>query len=77
MYFRLNEDVPVKKATITAEGDFSQPSSQHHSFAEVFLVSLIINVMWANRQDFEINQASERVKNNFRAKWTVNLPLYS
>ena len=37
----LNEDVPVKKAKITAEGDFSQPSSKHHSFAEVFLVSLI------------------------------------
>ena len=38
----LNEDVPVKKAEITAEGDFSQPSSKRHSFAEVFLVSLII-----------------------------------
>ena len=34
----LHEDVPVKKAKITAEGDFSQPSSKHHSFAEVFLV---------------------------------------
>ena len=40
----LNEDVPVKNAKITAEGDFSQPSSKHHSFAEVFLVSLIINL---------------------------------
>ena len=37
----LNEDIAVKKAKITAEGDFSQPSSKHHSFAEVFLVSLI------------------------------------
>ena len=31
----LNEDVPVKKAKITAEGDFSQPSSKHHSYTEV------------------------------------------
>ena len=34
----LNEDVPVKEAKITAEGDFSQHHSKHHSFAEVFLV---------------------------------------
>ena len=40
----LNEDVSVKKAKITAEGDFSQPSSKHHSFADVFSVSLIINL---------------------------------
>ena len=52
----LNEDVPVKKAKITAEGDFSQPSSKRHSFAEVFLVSLIINLIWGERQDFEINK---------------------
>ena len=32
----LNEDVPVKKAKITAlEGDFSQPSSKHDSYAKV------------------------------------------
>ena len=35
----LHKDVSVKKAKITAEGDFSQPSSKRHSFAEVFLVS--------------------------------------
>ena len=35
----LNEDVPEKEAKITTEGDFSQPSSKRHSFAEVFLVS--------------------------------------
>ena len=46
----------MKKVKITAEGDFSQPSIKHHSFAEVFLVSLIINLMWAERQDFEINK---------------------
>ena len=34
----------MKKAKITAEGDFSQPSSKRHPFAEVFLVSLIINL---------------------------------
>ena len=34
----------MEKAKITAEGDFSQPLSKHHSFAEVFLVSLIINL---------------------------------
>ena len=55
----LNEDVPVKKAKITTEGDFSQPSSKHHTFAEVVLVSLIINVMWEGRQDFEINKPAK------------------
>ena len=48
--------MPVKKATITVEGDFSQPSSKRHSFAEIFLVSLIINLVWGERQDFEINK---------------------
>ena len=59
----MNEDVPEKKAKITAEGDFSQPSSKYHSFAEVFLVSLIIiiNLIWGEKQDFEI----------------INVPLYS
>ena len=52
----LHKDVSVKKAKITAEGDFSQPSSKRHSFAEVFLVSLIINLIWGERQDFEINK---------------------
>ena len=52
----LNEDVPKKKAKSTAEGDFSQPSSKRHSFGEVFLVSLIINLIWGERQDFEINK---------------------
>ena len=46
----------MKKAKITTEGDFSQPSSKRHSFAEVFLVSLIINLIWGERQDFEINK---------------------
>ena len=58
----LNEDVPEKKARITAEGDFSQPSSKRHSFAEVFLVSLIINLIWGERQDFEVNKPIEEVK---------------
>ena len=39
-------DVPVKKAKITAEGNFWQPSSEHRSFTEIFLVLLINNVMW-------------------------------
>ena len=55
----LNEDVPVKKAKITAEGDFSQPSSKRHSFAEVFLVSLIVNLICGQRQDFEINKPAK------------------
>ena len=55
----LNEDVTVKKAKITAEGDFSQPSLEYHSFTEVFLVSLIINLMWGERQDFEINKPAK------------------
>ena len=45
----------MKKAKITAEGNFSQPSLKYHSFAKVFLVSLIIHLMWEERQDFEIN----------------------
>ena len=49
----------MKKAKITAESDFSQPSSKHHSSAEVFLVSLIINLMWGERQDFEINKPAK------------------
>ena len=53
------EDVPAKKAKITAEGDFSQPSSKRHSFAEVSLVSLIINLIWGERQDFEINKPAK------------------
>ena len=48
-------DVPVKKAKITAEGDFWQPSSEHRSFTEKFLVLLIINLMWGERQDFNLN----------------------
>ena len=48
-------DVPVKKAKITAEGDFWQPSSEHRSFTEKFLVLLIINLMWRERQDFNLN----------------------
>ena len=52
----LNEDVLEKKAKITAKGNFSQPSSKRHSFREVFLVSLIINLIWGERQDFEINK---------------------
>ena len=55
----LNEDVTVKKAKITAEGNFSQLSLKHHSFAEVFLVSLIINLMGAERQDFQINKSAK------------------
>ena len=63
----------MKKAKITAEGDFSQASSKRHSFAEVFLVSLIINLIWGERQaPFRDKQASERVKNSFTAEWTLN-----
>ena len=49
----------MKKAKITAEEDFSQPSLKHHSFAEVFLVSLIINVKWGERQNFEIDKPAK------------------
>ena len=52
----LNEDVPEKTAKITAEGDFSQSSSKRHTLAEIFLVSLIINLIWGERQDFEVNK---------------------
>ena len=69
------EDVPVNKAKITTEGDFSQPSSKHHSFAEVFLVSLIINLIWGERQDFEIKKAAKGWK-TIHGKMD-NLPLYS
>ena len=58
----LNEDVPVKKAKITTErteSDFSQPSPNHHSFAEVLLDSLTINLMWGEGQDFEINKPAK------------------
>ena len=51
-----HEAVPERKAKITAEGDFSRPLSKRHLFAEVFLVSLIINLIWGERQDFEINK---------------------
>ena len=49
----------MKEAEITAEGDFSQSSSKRHSFAEVFLVSLIINLIWGERQDLEINKPAK------------------
>ena len=53
----------MKKAKITAKGDFSQPSSKHHSFAEVFLISIIINLMWGERQDFGINKPAKLGEN--------------
>ena len=43
---------------IFSEGDFSQPSSKHHSFAEVFLVLLIINLTWGERH-FEIKKPAK------------------
>ena len=49
----------MKKAKTTTEGDFSQPSSKRHLYAEVFLVSLIINLIWGERQDFEINKPAK------------------
>ena len=49
----------MKKAKITAEGDFSQPPLKHHSFAEVFLVLLIIRLIWGERQDFEIKKPTK------------------
>ena len=52
----------MKKSQITEKGDFSQPSSQRQSFAEVFLVSLIINLLWGERQYFE--KASQRKGEN-------------
>ena len=52
----------MKKIKITADGDFSQPSSKRHLFAEVFLVSLIINLIWGERQDFEINKLAKGLK---------------
>ena len=36
-----------------------QPSSKRHSFAEAFLVSLIINLIRGERQDFEINKPAK------------------
>ena len=50
---------------------FSLPSSQHHSFAEVFLVSLIINLMWGERQDFE--KASQRKGENAASRQNGHL----
>ena len=49
----------MKKAKTTEEGNFSKPSLKHHSFAEVFLVSLIINLTWGERQSFEINKPAK------------------
>jgi len=63
--------MPVKKAEVTAQGSFSQPSSKHHSFAEVFLVSLIINLMWGERGDFEITSRRKGEKCSLTAKWTL------
>ena len=60
MYFISERRWPEKKAKITAEGDFSQPSSKYHSFAEVFLVSLI----WGERKDFEINKQRKGEKHD-------------
>ena len=59
VFYFSTTDIPVKKAKITAEGYFSQPSSKDHSFAKVFLVSLIINLMWGERQDLEINKPAK------------------
>ena len=57
----------MKKAKITAEGNFNSLLSKHHSFVhvEVFLVLLIINLMWGERRDKE---ASKRVKMRFHGK---------
>ena len=59
VFYFSAKTVPVKKAKITAEGDFSQPSSKRHSFVEVFLVSLIINLILGERQDFEISKPAK------------------
>ena len=53
---RVFFNVPVKKAKIDAESDILQPSQSHHSFAKVLLVSLIINFMWGERRNLEINK---------------------
>ena len=59
-----------RKLKITSGGDFSQPSSKHHSFAEVFLVSLIINLlMWGEKQDFEINKSTKKKFAQGKFKW--------
>ena len=49
----------MKKAKITVEGDFSPPSSKHHSSEEVFLELLTINLIWGERQDFEIKKPAK------------------
>ena len=59
---------------ITAGGDFSQLSSKHHSWAEVFLFLIIINLLWGERRDFEIKKPAKEGKCSFTAKWT---PIYS
>lgn len=41
----------MKKAEITAEGDFLQPSFKYHSFLQVF-----INVMFGERRELKINE---------------------
>ena len=41
----------MKKAEITAESDFLQPSLKCHSFLQVF-----INVMFGERREFKINE---------------------
>ena len=55
----VNEKIPVKKAEITAAGDILHSSPNHHSFAKVHLVSLIINFMWGERRNFEINKSEK------------------
>ena len=60
----------MKEAEITAKGDFSQSSSKRHSFAEVFLVSLIINLIWGERQDFEINKPAKAAGTKRRSQVT-------
>ena len=49
----------MKKAKITAEGDFSTAFIKTPFIAEVFLVSLIIDLIWGERQNFEINKPAK------------------
>ena len=53
---RVFFNVPAKKAKIDEESDILQPSQSHHSCAKVLLVSLIINFMWGERRNLEINK---------------------
>ena len=55
----LHKDISVKKAKITAEGDFVTAFIKAPFIRRSILSFIIINLMWGERQDFAIHKPAK------------------